>query len=121
MCESPPSARCRGRSATTRESAWRWLTGILSSLLSGVGYGLGTGNMVDGAVPGADGQFFLAFDVEAFEDIRKFKSRVDAIVRQMRSGRRAPFRCCHSQRMEATTESIDMSFFLLRSNLGPVH
>ncbi len=66
------------------------VTGILATLLSGAGYGLETGNMVDGALPGADGQFFLALDVGAFEDVRRFKSRVDGIVRQMRSGRRAP-------------------------------
>jgi LDH2 family malate/lactate/ureidoglycolate dehydrogenase len=39
---------------------------------------------------GVDGQFFLALDVDPFEDVRKCKSRVDGIVRQMRSGRRAP-------------------------------
>jgi LDH2 family malate/lactate/ureidoglycolate dehydrogenase len=39
---------------------------------------------------GADGQFFLALDVDAFEDVRQCKSRVDGIVRQRRSGRRAP-------------------------------
>jgi LDH2 family malate/lactate/ureidoglycolate dehydrogenase len=66
------------------------VTGILSSLLSGAGYGRETGNMVDGAIPGADGQFFLALDVGAFEDVGKFKARMDGIIRQMRSGRRAP-------------------------------
>jgi len=66
------------------------VTGILSSLLSGAGYGLETGNMVDGAIPGADGQFFLALRVAAFEDMATFKSRIDGIVRQIHESRRAP-------------------------------
>jgi LDH2 family malate/lactate/ureidoglycolate dehydrogenase len=36
--------------------------------------------MVDGATAGVDGQFFLALDVAAFEDVERFKSRVDGIV-----------------------------------------
>ena len=39
--------------------------GILSSLLSGAGYGTESGNMVDGATPGADGQFYMAINVAA--------------------------------------------------------
>jgi LDH2 family malate/lactate/ureidoglycolate dehydrogenase len=66
------------------------VTGILSSLLSGAGYGLETGNMIDGAIPGADGQFFLALHVAAFEDVATFKSRIDRIVRQIHDSRRAP-------------------------------
>jgi LDH2 family malate/lactate/ureidoglycolate dehydrogenase len=66
------------------------VTGILSSLLSGAGYGLETGNMVDGAIAGADGQFFLALHVAAFEDVTTFKSRIDKIVRQVHDSRRAP-------------------------------
>src|ERR1700731_1583153 len=43
----------------------------------------------------------------------------DVVSRNARQSgrRRAPFRRRHSQRMEATTELNDMSFFLLRSNL----
>ena len=65
------------------------VTGILASLLSGAGYGLETGNMVDGALAGADGQFFLALDVAAFEDVERFKSRVDKIVHEVHASRRA--------------------------------
>ncbi len=66
------------------------VTGILSSLLSGAGYGLEVGNMKDGAVAGADGQFFMALDVAAFVDVETFKDRVDGIVRQAHASRRAP-------------------------------
>jgi len=65
------------------------VTGILASLLSGAGYGLETGNMIDGAVAGVDGQFFLALDVAAFEDVERFKSRVDKIVREVHASRPA--------------------------------
>ena len=63
--------------------------GVLSSLLSGAGYGTESGNMVDGAVAGADGQLYMAIDVAFFEDVSRFKSRVDTVVRQIRTSRRA--------------------------------
>ncbi len=64
--------------------------GILSSLLSGAAYGLGSGNMDDGPVPGVDGHFVLAIDVAPFGDPVTFKRRVDGIVEQVRGSRRAP-------------------------------
>lgn len=64
--------------------------GILSSLLSGAGYGLESGNMVEGAYPGKDGHFFLALNIAAFEDPARFRQRVDGIIRQLRSSRLAP-------------------------------
>ena len=66
------------------------MMGVFASLLSGAAYGLESGNMVDGAKPGVDGQFFLAIDVGAFVDLATFKSRVDGVVRQLRSCRPAP-------------------------------
>ena len=66
------------------------MMGVFASLLSGAAYGLESGNMVDGAKPGVDGQFFLAVDVGAFVDLATFKSRVDGVVRQLRSCRPAP-------------------------------
>ena len=65
------------------------MTGMLSSLLSGAGYGLESGNMVDGAIAGVDGQFFMAIDVAAFEDVDRFKQRVDGVVREVHASRRA--------------------------------
>ncbi len=66
------------------------VTGILSSVLSGAAYGDEYGNMVDGAIAGADGQFFLALDVAAFEDVATFRRRIDGIVRDVHNSRRAP-------------------------------
>ncbi|MBK5294339.1 MAG: Ldh family oxidoreductase [Acidobacteriia bacterium] len=61
--------------------------GILASLLSGAGYGLESGNMVEGAIPGKDGHFFLAIRVAAFEEPRIFRRRVDGIIGEIRSSR----------------------------------
>jgi LDH2 family malate/lactate/ureidoglycolate dehydrogenase len=64
--------------------------GILSSLLSGAGYGLELGNMEDGPRAGLDGHFCLAIRVSAFVDPAVFKARVDGIVREIHGCRRAP-------------------------------
>lgn len=64
--------------------------GVLSSVLSGAAYGTELGNMVDGPKAGQDGHFFLAVNVEAFTELPAFRRRVDAVVREIRSSRRAP-------------------------------
>jgi LDH2 family malate/lactate/ureidoglycolate dehydrogenase len=64
--------------------------GILSTLLSGAGYGTESGNMVDGPIPGRDGQFYLALDIAAFEDVATFKARMDKIIEEYQSTRLAP-------------------------------
>jgi LDH2 family malate/lactate/ureidoglycolate dehydrogenase len=63
--------------------------GVLASLLSGAAYGTELGNMVDGPRPGQDGHLFLAINVAAFQDVAAFKARVDSVVEQIRTGRRA--------------------------------
>lgn len=65
------------------------IMGILSSLLSGAAYGTELGEMPSGPKPGRDGHFFLALRIAAFEDPGRFKSRVDGIIRELRSSRRA--------------------------------
>ncbi len=62
--------------------------GMLSSLLSGAAYGTESGNMVDGAVAGVDGQFFIAIDVGAFTDLKTFGARADGIREQVYGSRR---------------------------------
>ncbi|MGH6900095.1 MAG: Ldh family oxidoreductase [Geminicoccaceae bacterium] len=64
--------------------------GILSTLLSGAGYGTESGNMVDGPNPGRDGQFYLALNIAAFEDVATFKARMDRLIREYRGTRLAP-------------------------------
>jgi LDH2 family malate/lactate/ureidoglycolate dehydrogenase len=63
--------------------------GMLSTLLSGAGYGTESGNMVDGPIPGRDGQFYLALNIAAFEDVATFKTRMDRIIREYRGTRLA--------------------------------
>jgi LDH2 family malate/lactate/ureidoglycolate dehydrogenase len=62
--------------------------GMLSSLLSGAAYGTESGNMVEGAIAGVDGQFFVAIDVAAFTDPAGFGARVDAIRQQLYGARK---------------------------------
>ncbi len=50
--------------------------GMLSSLLSGAAYGTASGNMVDGAKVGVDGQFFMAINIAAFTSTSEFAERV---------------------------------------------
>ena len=64
--------------------------GIMASLLSGAAYGTELGDMRAGPRAGADGHFVMAIDVAAFEDVGRFKARVDAAIRQVRECRRAP-------------------------------
>lgn len=64
--------------------------GILSTLLSGAGYGRESGNMIDGPSAGRDGQFYLALNVAAFEDLATFKARMDRLICDYKATRLAP-------------------------------
>jgi L-2-hydroxycarboxylate dehydrogenase (NAD+) len=64
--------------------------GILSTLLSGAGYGTESGNMADGPIPGRHGQFYLALNIAAFEHVGTFKARMDQIIKEYRGTRLAP-------------------------------
>jgi LDH2 family malate/lactate/ureidoglycolate dehydrogenase len=66
------------------------LMGILSSMLSGAAYGTELGDMERGPTAGSDGHFVAAIRVSAFEDVDRFKSRVDAAIRQVHTAKRAP-------------------------------
>jgi LDH2 family malate/lactate/ureidoglycolate dehydrogenase len=63
--------------------------GMLSTLLSGAAYGLQSGNMVDGAIPGADGHFFIAIDPGFFDAGAALPARVDAIAAEVHQSRPA--------------------------------
>ena len=64
------------------------MVGILATLLSGAGYGLESGNMVDGAYVGKDGQFCIAIRVEAFQALAEFEARADKVSRAIQASRR---------------------------------
>ena len=66
------------------------IAGMLCSFLSGARYGTELGSMEAGAQPGEDGHFVGALRVSAFEEIDRFKARVDAAVRQLHACRCAP-------------------------------
>jgi LDH2 family malate/lactate/ureidoglycolate dehydrogenase len=74
---------------TYKGTGFALVMGILSAVLSGASYGTQLGNMVDGARPGHDGHFFCALKIAAFEDPDRFKRRVDEIVREIHTSRRA--------------------------------
>jgi LDH2 family malate/lactate/ureidoglycolate dehydrogenase len=64
--------------------------GVLSSMLSGAAYGTELGDMLAGPRAGQDGHFVLAIRVAAFEEIARFKARVDDAIRQIHACRLAP-------------------------------
>ncbi len=66
------------------------IMGVLSSMLSGASYGTELGSIEAGPTPGADGHFVAAIHIAAFEDIERFKSRVDAAIEQIHDCRLAP-------------------------------
>lgn len=66
------------------------IMGILSSMLSGASFGAELGSLEMGARPGQDGHFLAAIRISAFEDVARFKARVDGLIRQVHACRRAP-------------------------------
>ena len=64
--------------------------GVLSSMLSGASYGTELGDMYAGPHAGQDGHFACAIRVDAFEDVARFKARVDAAIRQLHDVQLAP-------------------------------
>ena len=66
------------------------IMGILSSMLSGAAYATELGDMYRGPTAGRDGHFCAALRIAAFEDVDRFKSRVDAAIREIHACRRAP-------------------------------
>src|SRR5262249_17394685 len=59
-------------------------------MLSGAAYGTELGDMERGPEPGRDGHFLMALRVSAFEEIDRFKARVDAAIREIHDCRLAP-------------------------------
>ncbi|MCE2448395.1 MAG: Ldh family oxidoreductase [Candidatus Latescibacteria bacterium] len=66
------------------------IMGILSSMLSGASYGTELGSIEEGPTPGEDGHFVAAIHIASFENIERFKSRVDAAIQQIHDCRLAP-------------------------------
>lgn len=71
-------------------TALAMIMGILSAMLSGAAYGIELGTMEGGPRPGQDGHFVAAIRVSAFEDVSRFKARVDKAIQQLHACQRAP-------------------------------
>ncbi|MFN8488618.1 MAG: Ldh family oxidoreductase [Caldilineaceae bacterium] len=66
------------------------IMGILSSMLSGAAYGTELGSLEAGPKAGEDGHFVAAIRVGAFEDVNRFKARVDQAIQQIHNVKLAP-------------------------------
>ena len=66
------------------------IMGILSSMLSGAAYGTELGSVDEGPQAGRDGHFVAAIRVSAFEEVGRFKERVDGAIRQIHESRKGP-------------------------------
>jgi len=66
------------------------IMGILSSMLSGAAYGTELGSLEAGPKPGEDGHFVAAIRVGAFEEVDRFKARVDQAIQQIHNVKLAP-------------------------------
>jgi|DewCreStandDraft_5_1066085.scaffolds.fasta_scaffold00466_34 LDH2 family malate/lactate/ureidoglycolate dehydrogenase len=71
-------------------TALAMIMGILSCMLSGASFGTELGSLETGARPGQDGHFLAAIRISAFEDVTRFKARVDTLIRQVHACQRAP-------------------------------
>ena len=79
--------------------------GVLSTLLSGAGYGSRLGDLEGGPHAGRDGHFVLVLDIAAFTDPDGFREEMDAVIREIHESRRAPgvTRIYSAGEMEAQT------------------
>lgn len=65
------------------------IMGMLSSMLSGAAYGTELGDMEAGPKAGHDGHFCAAIKIAAFEEVDRFKARVDAAIAQIHACKKA--------------------------------
>jgi LDH2 family malate/lactate/ureidoglycolate dehydrogenase len=66
------------------------IMGVLASMLSGAAYGTELGSIEDGPYPGQDGHFVAALRISAFEEVERFKTRVDGAIQQIHACQPAP-------------------------------
>lgn len=66
------------------------IMGVLSSMLAGAAYGTELGSIEAGPLPGQDGHFVAALRISAFEEVDRFKARVDGAIQQIHACRQAP-------------------------------
>ena len=81
------------------------ISGILSSLLSDALYGSELGALETGPIPGRDGQFVIALNVEAFGDGGKFRGRLTGLLDTLRSSQ--PTKTAWSERQAERAQEAE--------------
>jgi len=64
--------------------------GVMSTLLSGAGYGTRLGSIDEGPRAGRDGHFMMAMDIDAFCEADAFRSEMDEVIDEIHTSKRAP-------------------------------
>ena len=64
--------------------------GMLSTLMSGAGYGTRLGDLDEGPVAARDGHFVMAMNVAALVELDVFKAEMDAVIAEAHQSRKAP-------------------------------
>lgn len=64
--------------------------GVMSTLLSGAGYGTRLGSLDAGPRAGRDGHFMMAMDIDAFCEADAFRAEMDAVIDEIHTSKRAP-------------------------------
>src|SRR5210317_239426 len=63
------------------------MVGMLSTMLSSAEYGSNSGNMIDGAISGVDGQFFIVINIQELIDLKSYQEKMKRIVKEFKNSR----------------------------------
>jgi LDH2 family malate/lactate/ureidoglycolate dehydrogenase len=63
------------------------MVGMLSTMLSDAKYGSNSGNMIDGAISGVDGQFFIVINIGELIDLDTYQTKINEMIREFKSSR----------------------------------
>jgi len=63
------------------------MVGMLSTMLSSAEYGSNSGNMIDGAISGVDGQFFIVINIQELIDLKNYQEKMKRIVKEFKNSR----------------------------------
>ena len=60
---------------------------MLSTMFSNAQYGSASGNMVDGAISGVDGQFFIAINIKELIDLKTYQIKIEKMISEFKNSR----------------------------------
>ena len=63
------------------------MVGMLSTMLSDAEYGSASGNMIDGAISGVDGQFFIVINIKELIDLKTYQIKIEKIITEFKKSR----------------------------------